>query len=159
MDGHARPITTFHEVGAHFVRRVMSKRAPVTQHTSSSRARVSVMQAADLRNRSHGPALRCLDFSWNRGVAIQGQMRPRPVVIFKVLGKDSFQMQFVEYDHMIEAFSTDRPDQTFDERILPRRTRRADNFLDSQEKKTGHHWDKPAVPPGRCQGVAAVGAR
>ena len=110
----------------------MLKRAPVTQHTSSSRACVSVMQAADLRNRSRGPALRCLDFSGNRGVAIQGQMRPRLVVIFKVLGKDAFQVRLVEHDHVIQAFATNRRDQSLDVGILPRCPRRADDFLNAE---------------------------
>ncbi len=41
-------------------------------------------------------------------------------------------MPLVEDDHMIQAFSTDGPDNTFDIRILPWRAARGDNLIYAQ---------------------------
>ena len=65
------------------------------------------MQAADLRNRDDLAALRWFDFSLDRGVTIQGQVRPRVEIVVEVRSEDALEMTFVEKDYMIVEFWPD----------------------------------------------------
>ena len=135
MDGQARPNRAFSGVGAHFVRRVMSKRAPVTQQASSGRARVSVVQPANVRNGDHGSAPGRFNLAWGRRVAVQRLMGARDVIVIEIIREDVFQVRFVQHDHVVQAFAADRADQPFNVGILPRRTRSADDFFNSGQRK------------------------
>jgi hypothetical protein len=45
-------------------------------------------------------------------------------------------MRLVDDDHVIETFSSDRADQTFDVRILPRTRRRGDDLGDAHASQS-----------------------
>src|SRR5436305_10545722 len=51
-------------------------------------------------------------------------MCPGAVVILLVRAQHMTQMPLAEHDHMIEAFTSDRADQSFSVTVLPRRSRR-----------------------------------
>jgi hypothetical protein len=77
-----------------------------------------MMQATefrDLNNISYFCGLSC---SWIRRVLLQRQMRSRIEVVPEVSFQDPSQMPFSEYDHVIEAFSANAPNQPFRKRIF-----------------------------------------
>jgi hypothetical protein len=90
-----------------------------------------MMEAPDLRDRHNGVAVgeRC-DQTRNRRVFVERQVRAGPFVVRTVKGHQSKQARFVEHDHMVETFATDRSDESLDERILPRCTRGREHLLD-----------------------------
>ena len=51
-------------------------------------------------------------------------MRPRAVVVLLVGTQNMTQMPLANYDNVIQAFSSDRADQSFRIAVLPRRSRR-----------------------------------
>ena len=55
---------------------------------------------------------------------MQSQMRTCLIVIHGVELKNSPQVRLTEDDNMIQAFASQRADQTFSDTILPRRPRR-----------------------------------
>ena len=59
-------------------------------------------------------------------------MRAGRVVIIEVGFENAVKMAFAKNDHMVEAFSANGTDQSLDVRILPRRVRGTDDFLDAQ---------------------------
>ena len=42
------------------------------------------------------------------------------VIIIEEIGKNAHQVRFIEHNDMVEAFATNRADESLDERILPR---------------------------------------
>ena len=60
-----------------------------------------------------------LDWPTIWSVLVNSEMRPRRVVIGDVCLQDLPKMCLTPDDHMIEAFTADRPDRTFDISILP----------------------------------------
>ena len=52
-------------------------------------------------------------------VLVNSEMSPRRVVICGVCLQDLPKMCLTPDDHMVEAFTADRPDRTFDVSILP----------------------------------------
>jgi len=54
------------------------------------------------------------------------------MVIIEILAKNPALVCFVENDYMIQTISANGTDQTFNKRILPRRSRGCDNILDTQ---------------------------
>jgi len=66
-----------------------------------------MMQSADLRNRDDATTACRFDFSRDRRVSVQGQVRPRVQVVIEVRSKDALQMSFVEDDDMIETLAAD----------------------------------------------------
>lgn len=54
------------------------------------------------------------------------------MVIREVAGQHSFEMVFVEHDHMIETLAAERADDPFGVGILPRRSRGGDHRFDAQ---------------------------
>ena len=92
-------------------------------------AGVAMMQSADLRNGDQR-ALFGRFFVAARGrVSIESLVCVVLVVIFKVLGQDSFEMALVEHDDSIEALATDGTDQSLHIRRLPGRAIRGDDFF------------------------------
>ena len=65
-------------------------------------------------------------------------MRPSPVVIVHVTGKDAAQMALVEDHDVIQTLATDRTDHALDASVLPRRAWGRDDFRDP------HRSDSPA---------------
>ncbi len=66
------------------------------------------------------PLLARLDRSTVRGVLLQGQVGSGPVVVVQVPGKDAFQMALSQNNHVIEALTSYRADDSFRIGILPR---------------------------------------
>jgi hypothetical protein len=92
--------------------------------------RVSVMQSTNLGSRDHFTLIGRLDFSGNRSIAIEREMCPGSVVVFEVAGQNPNQVILVDDDHMIETLTSDRADQPFNERILPRGPKGGHDLLD-----------------------------
>ena len=59
-------------------------------------------------------------------------MHSRVVIVIEVSGEDPLQVRFAQQDDVIQAFAADGTDQSLDVRILPRRARGGDHFLDAQ---------------------------
>jgi len=53
------------------------------------------------------------------------------MIVVKVFGQNALQMALAKYDHVVQALTADGSDQTFGVRILPRRPRGGDYFLDA----------------------------
>jgi hypothetical protein len=52
------------------------------------------------------------------------------MVVVEVSGQDAAEVSFAEDEHVIQAFASDRSDEPFRERILPRAMRRREHLLD-----------------------------
>ena len=63
-------------------------------------------------------------------------MRPHFIIVIKVLSQYLPQMCFTKHNHMIQTFTPNTADQSFRIGILPRRSRRRDNFFDSHSGYT-----------------------
>jgi hypothetical protein len=90
-----------------------------------------MMQTADLRegnNVAGGGKLRATR-SW--AVLVEREMRSGVMMILKIARQDASQVMFVEDDNVIQAFSADRTDETFDVGILPGRSRGSDDLRDA----------------------------
>ena len=77
------------------------------------------MQPPYLRNRNHPTPFRRFNLALNRGVPIQGQVRPRFVVIIEVLIQNPQQVSLVEHDDVMKALASDGADHPLRVRILP----------------------------------------
>ena len=93
-------------------------RGVLTPHRRSVKARrpgwrlrglpfVAVMKAADFRNRDDRPSGRWRDWSGIWRVLLEAKMRPAPMIVPGVNGKEASQMRLIEHDHVIQAFSPD----------------------------------------------------
>ena len=92
---------------------------------------VSVMQSTENRFGNDFAISRRFDDPGKWRVVIQGLVRTRIVVVVDVFREDPYQMRFVEDDDMVKTVSTNCTDHTFNERILPGRTWRDYDLLDS----------------------------
>src|SRR5260370_12924505 len=54
-------------------------------------------------------------------IFVQRSVRSDFVVIVRIGLQHPAQVHLAEYDHVVDAFTTDRPDQSFGECVLPRR--------------------------------------
>ena len=81
---------------------------------------IAVMQSTELTHRYNPPDMSRLNWSWNRRVFLQRQVRSRSVVVIAIGSKDSPQRAFIEHDHMIETFPPDGADDPFHIGPLPR---------------------------------------
>src|SRR2546425_12277099 len=84
---------------------------------------IPVMKATDLRDRNDAPARWRLHFAPMRAVVVEGLMRASGVVVREVTAQQAAEMPFVEHDDVIEAFPSNRPDDSLGEWILPGRSR------------------------------------
>jgi hypothetical protein len=67
---------------------------------------VAMMQSADFPELNDPAGLQILNGSRFRGILIQRQMRPPPMIIAKIIFKQSAQMVLIDHDHMIQALAT-----------------------------------------------------
>jgi hypothetical protein len=81
---------------------------------------VTVVQAADFRERDRAAFVRSLHAAWRRRVFRQGEMGPRSVIVENISGERAPQMRLIEDDHVIEALAAHGTDQALRIRILPR---------------------------------------
>ena len=83
-----------------------------------------MMKATDLRERDHVAHLGRLDRAGHRTVVVQRPVNARVMVVGDVAAENSAERLLVEDQDMVEALSTNGPDQPFAIRILPGRARR-----------------------------------
>ena len=95
---------------------------------SGSFARVKVMQAADFRNLDHLTERRKLDRSADGRIFFERQMRTASFVVFEIILQNPAQPGLMENNDVIQAFATDGAQQSFRKGILPRRSRRSQDF-------------------------------
>ena len=90
--------------------RVRGSRRPTRCRTCArlrGLAFVAVMKAADFRNRDDRPSGRWRDWSGVWRVLLEAKMRPAPMIVPGVKGKEASQVRLIEHDHVIQAFSPD----------------------------------------------------
>src|SRR3989442_8010214 len=88
------------------------------------------MKSADVRDRDDSPARWRLHLAWMGAVAAEGLMRARGVVVGEVTAQQPSEMSFIEYDHVIEAFPSNRPDNALGEGVLPGGSWGDENLVD-----------------------------
>ena len=97
-----------------------------------SPAEVAVVQAADfgeLQDLSHRGRL---DGPEVGGVLVEREMSTRPMVVAEVASQDVMEMSLTEHEHVVQAFTPDRADESLGERVLPRALRCRQDFTDTQ---------------------------
>ena len=87
--------------------------------TSGRQAFVAMVQAAYLGERDDLALLRTLHWSWFRGIFVQAQVGPTPVVILEVGFEQAVQVSLIEHDNVVQTLAADRAHQPFDVRRLP----------------------------------------
>ena len=87
---------------------------------SSNGALVVMMEASDLGDLDHAPAICWMNCSVFRAIHLQRLMSSPPVIVVEVAGEDAAQMSLIQHNHVIKAFSTDASDYPLDVGILPR---------------------------------------
>jgi len=90
-----------------------------------------MMQAAEVANLDDTAAIQGMDIPALWAIHLQGLMNSPFMVVAEVAGEYATQVPFVHHDHVVEAFSTDAPDQPFHIRILPGTSRCGDHLLDA----------------------------
>jgi len=61
--------------------------------------------------------------SSQRSILVQGQVRPKPVVVVGIFAQQFAQMALIDDDQVIQTIPSDRSDQALNVSVLPRRTR------------------------------------
>jgi hypothetical protein len=89
-------------------------------HESRGEPFVAMMQTADLPEGHDSSGLAWLDGARVRAILVECKMRPRSVVIFDVVRKDTTQMALAEDHDVVQALATNRTDHALDVRVLPR---------------------------------------
>jgi hypothetical protein len=75
-----------------------------------------MVQTANLGEGDNLAMLRTLHWSWFRGIFVQAQMGPTPVVVGKIGFEQVVQVSFIEHDDVVQALTADRTYQPFDVR-------------------------------------------
>ena len=78
------------------------------------------MQTAEDRRGQEGPIRRRVQPSWPGRIAHQGLMASVAIVVTNILIQNLPQAVLAQHNQMIQAFSADGSDHTFDIGILPR---------------------------------------
>jgi len=79
-----------------------------------------MVKPADLRDGNDPPCVPGLNRTQLGWVFPARKMRPGPMVVGHVVANDSKHLAFVERDNVIEAFASQRSDEPFRVRVLPR---------------------------------------
>jgi hypothetical protein len=82
--------------------------------TSSRQAFVAMVQAAHLGERDDLALVRALRRSWFRGIFVQAQVGPTPVVVREIGFEQAVQVSLIEHDDVVQALAADRAHQPFD---------------------------------------------
>jgi hypothetical protein len=90
---------------------------------SGGLASITVVQSAEDWKLDDFASRRFLDRARNRTVPLEATMSPSVMVVVQILAEHAPKVLRSEEDHVIQALSTNRSDQSFHVRILPRRTR------------------------------------
>ena len=94
-------------------------------------ALVAVVQAADLWNGDHTSRSQRCDRTWKGCILVQPEMPSCSRVIGDVLLQHAAKASGCQYDDVIEAFTPDRSDESFDVGVLPWGARRRQDFLNA----------------------------
>ena len=78
-----------------------------------------MVQAAHLWDRDDLALARSLHRPRFRGIFVQAQMGPTPVIIGEIGFEQTVQVSLVEHDGVIQTFAADRTNQPFDVRRPP----------------------------------------
>lgn len=92
--------------------------------SSGGAALVTMMESADLWNRMTCPS----SADWTErgsGVSFCNPRRPASVIVVHEALKVPVEASFIEHDHVVQAFATNRADNPFDIGSLPRGTWRS----------------------------------
>jgi hypothetical protein len=89
---------------------------------------IAMMETTDFGDRDDRPDGCSRDRSVIWRVLVEAEVRSTPMIVPAVGREDAPEMGLVDDDHVIEALSSDRANQPFDVRILPRTRRRRDDF-------------------------------
>jgi hypothetical protein len=104
------------------------------------------LKTADIRELDDLPQLRRLHGAMVGRVQFQGPVNPPPIVEIDVASHEPAQVPLVKDNDVVQAFSTERPDNPFGVGILPRTPRCGGHFLDV----------KAAHPPAEDVTVDAI---
>jgi hypothetical protein len=91
-----------------------------------------VMQAADVRDWDDRAAGWWLGNPGEGSIFVQREVSAPLVIVNEVAPQVAAQPAFVPHDDVIEARASEGADHAFHERILPRRPRRREHFVDAQ---------------------------
>jgi len=91
------------------------------------------MQAAEVGDLHDPAAGRRLRDPRDGRILVQREVRSPPVIVREVLLKVAAQGALVPDDDVVEALAADGADRAFHEGVLPRRTRRREDFVDTHD--------------------------
>src|SRR5260221_8260330 len=95
-----------------------------------------MMETADFGDRDDRPGGCSRDRSVIRRVLLDAKVRSTSMIVPAIGPEDAPEMRLVEDDHVIETLSSDRANQAFDVRILPRTRRRGDDLGDAHPRQS-----------------------
>ena len=79
-----------------------------------------MMQAANRRHRNDLTLTWGLNVPWRRRIAIQRQMRAHLVIVIEIQSENALEMDFVQYNQVVQTFAADRANDSLSVWILPR---------------------------------------
>ena len=91
-----------------------------------------VLEAADVGDLKDRAARWRLCGPRERRILVQREVSAPLVIVIEEQSKRASKRPLIPDDHMIETLPPQCTDQALDKRILPRRVRRSNNFLDSE---------------------------
>jgi hypothetical protein len=97
-------------------------------------ARVTMMEASDHGGLDNPAVVKVLHRSWLRGVLLQGEVCPGPVVVDEVPAQQATQMGFVQHHDVVETLAAEGADEPFHVRILTRRPSGRLDFVDPMSR-------------------------
>jgi hypothetical protein len=80
---------------------------------------ITVVKTADFWELDHPALLRRLHGTGLRGIFVQSQMRPGPMIVVREAADNAPQVSFAEHDDVIEALPAQGPDSSLHVRGLP----------------------------------------
>jgi hypothetical protein len=92
---------------------------------------VAVMQPTDLGQRHDSPHVLRPNPSRLGRVLPQREMRSRSVIVIQVGSEDAMERAFMEHDHMVQAFPSNRTNHPLDVGSLPGRARRGQHLANA----------------------------
>ena len=93
--------------------------------------------------------------AWIRRILLQCEVRASPMIVTDERLKVPGQTALVEYDHVIEAFATDCPNDAFDIRTLPRGSWCRQYLFDSHRLDLLRRSHARRCDPGRAADTVA----
>ena len=115
-----------------------------------------MVQTANLGERDDPTGFRALHWPWLRGVLVQSEMRSTLVIVGHEASEVVAKAGFTEDDHVVQAFTPDRADHTFDVGTLRGRARRRQDLRRAHRRDLIHESvteEAVAVPDqiARCR--------